>query len=278
MSILTQCEYKELIKTVPNNIIKFELTSDGLFRVFHKDFLLDPSKKWVLNAAPKKDKLIAELLYDLSNGIVPLNWRIIDSINARSSDHTLDINQLMLEAQLKDLVNRKYNMYGLVDRTWVNGLVDRLQSLFNMSCPKVLEIGAGSGWLSKAISDCGLKVISTDPLRYLYYDLDKTKPMVFNVEELGHIRSIDKYIEDIDVLVCSWPPYINNKTWDGMLTESIKHLKAIGNKDIPIVYIGEGEGGCTDSISLWKHIEVIERIYIPHWEFIHDCCHILKIV
>jgi len=172
----------------------------------------------------------------------------------------LDAGEIPFKYELaKDFVERhkqreimvtKYNMWALVDLMWTKKLADKLEGM------KCLEIAAGSGWLSKALSIHGVDIITTEltPSRS-YVDWFKDTPIKadINIEKLSAEDAINKYAKDIDCLICSWPPYSPDES--GVLTRSIRHLRKL-NIDIPIVYIGEGRCGCTDSDDLWDEVEV----------------------
>jgi len=170
----------------------------------------------------------------------------------------------------REIMTTKYNMWALVDLVWTKKLADELEGM------KCLEIAAGSGWLSKALSTHDVDIITTEltpDKSYIEWVKDKPVRANIDIEKLSAEDAVNKYAKDIDCLICSWPPYSPGES--GVLTRSIRHLKKL-NIDIPIVYIGEEGGGCTDSDDLWDEVDIVSEINIPSWDCIHDNCYILK--
>ena len=153
---------------------------------------------------------------------------------------------------LRETVNIKHNMWALVDKVWTKVLAERLQG------QKCLEIMAGSGWLSKALSEHGISAVATDR------DAGRA---VFDVTAMDAAEAIKTYREECDVLILSWPTY-SCPAASECLTE--------WPTDKPIVYIGESQGGCCAEDSFFSQIEFLEEISIPSWGAIHDRCYICK--
>lgn len=147
----------------------------------------------------------------------------------------------------------KLGMWAIVDLEWTKQLaywIDRR---------KVLEVMAGKGWLAKALSLHGVDIIATDSLGWSEMHRDPT--YLFPVEKLGARAAVNKY-QDAQILLCSWPPY-------GDL-EIMKVAKAWGSTR-PIVYIGEGQGGCNAPDGFFRRFHEEEiSIPLPQWDGIHD--------
>jgi len=98
---------------------------------------------------------------------------------------------------------------------------------------------------------------------------------VVYVEEFEALDAVDKYGDEVNAIICSWPPYSPNEKC--VLTEVIELIK---DKKYPIdtiVYIGESDGRCTGSPMMWDLVEVDRVISIPSWDGIHDQCYIMHI-
>jgi hypothetical protein len=144
----------------------------------------------------------------------------------------------------------KRNMWAIVDQVWTKQLADWIG---NRRC---LEVMAGAGWLTKALNNYGINIIATDFICHQY-------KMVFDIKQMCASTAVKKYA-DRDILIMSWPPYSSNI--------DIITAKLWGSNK-PIVYIGEGQNGCTGTEKFWQHFEVIEdhpQIDLMAWPGIHD--------
>jgi hypothetical protein len=122
---------------------------------------------------------------------------------------------------------------------------------------EVVEIGAGSGYWAKVLSESGISVIAFDNFSWPNDFTEKW----FDVQE----GSIEKATEHSDkALMLCWPNYD-----DPFAYEALKAYK--GNT---VIYVGEGFKGCTGDDqfydllhSEWKEIKTVS---IPQWCGIHD--------
>ena len=152
----------------------------------------------------------------------------------------------------------KAGMWAIVYDEWIKELA---LWIGNRTC---LEIMAGAGWMAKALAAHGVDIIATDD-----YSWEKKhsgnhnilRKYQYSVEELEASEATKKY-QDRDILICSWP-YMDNefanacKNWQGK----------------PIVYIGEGESGCTANDEFFQGFEEDEsapNIQLMCWPGIHD--------
>lgn len=112
---------------------------------------------------------------------------------------------------------------------------------------KVLEIFSGNGLLSRILYDNGVNIRATSLFKgYDHSSIFK----FFDVEELSCFDAVNKYGDDADVLLMSWPEANNDA-----LIASVNFFKkdVFGNKKI--VYIGEKTdvkngilGGCASDL------------------------------
>ena len=126
----------------------------------------------------------------------------------------------------RNIITSKFNCWPIIDNRWTKQLSDWIGDR------SVLEIMAGSGWLTKALHNHGAKVYPTDANSH-----NKVFQRAMPVKQLGAIKSVKKYCSQVDVLLVSWP-YM-----DDVLVNALQHWDS--NK--PIIYIGEKKGGCTAS-------------------------------
>lgn len=146
----------------------------------------------------------------------------------------------------------KRGMWAIVDMEWTRKLAHW------SGARQVLEVMAGKGWLAKALSLHGVNIVATDNMGWTNMHSDPT--YLFPVEKLGARAAINKY-PNADILLISWPPYDD--------PEIMKVCKAWGSNR-PIIYIGEGQGGCTAIDGFFEHFYEEDTLYIPQWDGIHD--------
>jgi len=233
---------------------------DGVV-IENPDWCVMMGSNWMYELEQKKEMFDldnSEWLFNLNLGTLP------SKVKNQNGNH-----------MIRDILTRKFNMWSIIDLDWTGKLANMIGG------KKCLEIAAGKGWLSKALVEHGVDCTVTE----LYPDKPYIKDSdiltsdieVIKVEELSSEDAIEKYCGSVDVLICSWPPY--SPDGDGLLTKAIDQLKSNPDNTITkIVYIGEGNGGCTDSESLWEKVTIDDIINIPKWEWIHDDCYIMSIV
>jgi hypothetical protein len=149
-------------------------------------------------------------------------------------------------------------MWGVVDMEWTKTLADWINGR------TVLEIMAGRGWLTKALRLWHVDILATD--NNSSHSQWRKDSLLTDVEHLEASTAIKKYSENFDLLLCSWPPM------DTSITKAIRRWKT----EKPIIYIGEGSGGCnaTQHFWAWFEGEINDQIVIPQWDGIHDCIYI----
>lgn len=155
----------------------------------------------------------------------------------------------------KGLVGRREaterGMWAIVDLYWTAMLATRLEG------KKVLEIMAGAGWLAKALSLHGVQITSTDSGDW---DSRHSKMRrVYKVQKMEGIDAVREY-RNHDVLLISWPPYGDTEICR-ICEEWVK----------PIIYIGEGHGGCNAPDEFWDNFNC-QEVDVPmmSWDGIHD--------
>lgn len=132
---------------------------------------------------------------------------------------------------------------------------------------RVLEVGCGSGFLAKLLQNAGVNVIATDNnwRNSLYNDKSNLfyQKLFTDVEELDAISAIDKYKEDVDIVLMSWPAYESPMAYEV--------LKLLIELDKPLIYIGEWWGGCNADDDFFELIDErcytrnISKSYIPYY-------------
>lgn len=189
-------------------------------------------------------------LDDLEGGRVPKLIPIVaDEWGRRFADFSTSLHgACMRDFGARDLATQHFGMWALVDMVWTKRLANWI------GCRTVLEIMAGNGWLSRALSLHGVRCFATDSREQNW-----PAPPVFPVHKVSAIKAVKRYRADI--LVISWPPYECD-----VIVEACKWR---GSR--PIIYIGEGDGGCNAGEEFWEHFDGdILEVDLPQWQFIHD--------
>ena len=151
------------------------------------------------------------------------------------------------------------------------------ESLIDNNINTVLEVCAGTGWLSYNLQKVGIRTIATDNLSWEEdFKRDAVNDWADNhycdVISMDAAVAIKKYHEHVDCIAVSWPPYMD--------PIGLKIFKAADKYSLPILYIGESEYGCCGSDNMWKFIgdkrcscELEDDYICPSyvsWPGIHD--------
>lgn len=140
------------------------------------------------------------------------------------------------------------NGFAILTKELIQSLVDSLQwamydTCMDMGDAAVVEIGAGLGKLTEALSESGVKTVG--------YDLKPTNNDYFLADSAEGIRQgdIHKAIAenpDCRVFVMSWPNYASSFGFEV--------AKALPKHSILFV-LGEGKGGCTADDDYFDYVE-----------------------
>ncbi len=146
----------------------------------------------------------------------------------------------------------KRGMWAIVTAGWTTALADWIGGR------TAIEIMAGRGWLTRALSEHGVNIIATDD--YSWDDThDATEP-VCKVEQMDAEEVALTHL-DREVLICSWPHS----------TEPFQKICRLWlSEGKSVVYIGEDNGGCCVREDFELRLERLE-IDMPQWEGMHDC-------
>jgi len=124
-----------------------------------------------------------------------------------------------------------------------------------------VEIGAGTGYWAKLITDAGGDVVAYDDAPYANHWCDGEH---FRVHRGGYAPA-GKHPDR--VLFLCWPPYDNALAADALLS-----YEAAGGETL--VYVGESVGGCTASHEFFSLLstgwEAHQTIDVPQWFGIND--------
>lgn len=155
-------------------------------------------------------------------------------------------------------VMQDVGMYGIVTNDWLYELANFLEG------KKVLEVMCGRGWLSKGLKDMGINVIATDAQKsYLYWKERGLKELT-NIEKISAKKAVEKYHNDVDYIIISWPPYDTPSAYN--VIQKLKELES----DVQVIFIGEGHGGCTANEDFFESIYYIEEPGFDKVEYAYD--------
>jgi hypothetical protein len=123
------------------------------------------------------------------------------------------------------------NIFQFYSTEFIDHIVETINKLAPQS---IVEVGAGDGFLSYFLRECGVDIVPTD---------DYSRPHINRperVEKIGHKDALRKY--NPDLVVINWEEHLGRYSIDVLGYPSVKHL----------LWIGEDERGCTGSEELWE--------------------------
>lgn len=188
----------------------------------------------------------------LTTGLVPLE--INDNFN--DDRRKQDFSLMMFRAKYIE-------QFGFT--TLSQNLINKVSQLFKND--KIIEVGAGSGWLSYNLQQKGLDVTAVDlkPLNNEY----GFKHSYTDVIEANAQDYITQH--QYDTIIMSWPDY------DG---DFAANILALMHKGKTLIYIGEREGGCTANDDFFHLLEqkcTLNEVFTQQiqplsrsWPGIHD--------
>lgn len=133
---------------------------------------------------------------------------------------------------------------------------------------RVLEIGAGTGYLAHVLAGHGVDIIATDPAARIT-DYGQRRGFFLTVLQMTADEAIKSFAPS--VLLSSWPSY--DSEWARQAMEQMP----LGST---IIYFGEGMGGCTGDY--WMHEflyeqRLVTRVDLPVFSGLHDDLYIYEV-
>jgi hypothetical protein len=107
------------------------------------------------------------------------------------------------------------------------------ESIKKWNAKKIIEIGAGDGYLSGFLRKRGIDIIATDDHSRQFIEHQE------HVEKLNHKEALEKY--NPDLVVMNWEEHQDTVSIDVLEYPSVKYL----------VWVGEGFTGCNGHGDLW---------------------------
>ena len=167
-------------------------------------------------------------------------------------------NNIYSTFKLRQEFTEDMGIWCLVAQDWVDLMVEKW-----MVGKRVLEVIGGTGLLAKAIRKTHKckRVVVTDDLSWEKKGITDIVNFDTEVIEMDAVESIEVYGWESDVLVMSWMPYDQPLAY--------KVMQAWG-KSKPIVFIGEGQGGCTADDAFFNGFREEDYLDIPQFAGLHD--------
>lgn len=118
---------------------------------------------------------------------------------------------------------------------------------------KTLEVCCGTGYLSYRLQEAGVDMIAIDNRTWKNTREDFFQKDYTSIESIDAADAIDKYHDQIKVVIMSWPNYGDDIAYE-VLKKCIKY-------DLVLIYIGEHEGGCTAADNFFDLLQVQDVCY-----------------
>ncbi|WP_294891248.1 SAM-dependent methyltransferase [uncultured Lactobacillus sp.] len=183
-------------------------------------------QKQVLKRAPKK----LGFLPDVAEEICSNHFHSKDQL-----DDFKTINQLLNNT--RQFLAIKFGLWSIPNLETAQTIKDQLK------INKGLEIMAGNGYWSKALSQVGVKMTATDNLDWSRTSNTGAQAFV-PVSNYDAARAV-KQFSDVDLIICSWAPNFGNS--DEKVVNAWQKL----NSATHLLFVGE-RNGVTNSASFWQ--------------------------
>lgn len=161
---------------------------------------------------------------DLENIIEDMKKNIIPEVYPNIYAITESIS---LSNTISDIIVKELG-FASIAKDWVKIIAEMIGN------KKCLEIMAGAGAFSKALSDYGIDIIATDDFSW---DKWNNRTKWIDIEDMSAVDAISKY-NNVDFILCSWPPYAEPHMYNALM-----QMRQV-NPSAHIIYIGEEYGGC----------------------------------
>jgi len=122
--------------------------------------------------------------------------------------------------------------FSLLSHSWIKPLAKWIGKR------KCLEIMAGTGALSKVLSDYGVSVIPTD--NYAWHEIHFNQTLWCPVINIDAVKAIETYGKNVDLIIISWA------TMDDLLYKCLLTMRQVNPKLI-LLYIGETGSCCANN-------------------------------
>lgn len=246
-----------------------------------------PEIKFLLNQILEADRLLKQNLLPQSLPKMELPDNIQDIIYRKVSDKyplgNLKGDELWdkltsklpeLDKHLRnfrDYLENNYGMWAYISAPFGKQLSNYLKD------KNVLEIMAGNGYISKALKqyNSSKKNYATDSKTWNKINATGNHP-VTKIEQLSALDAIDKYKNNVDVVIMSWAP--DKEIDDYQVLKKIRDINKNKHK-LDFIIIGEYKGA-TNSKKFWNNAQLKEikslSNKISHFDLIDDKVYLVR--
>lgn len=184
---------------------------------------------------------------------------IVDSFFIEPQAKEIIQGHLDILSKRDDYTQHSLRKYAIDNYGFAIPCVELIETITSFS-KNILEVGSGSGYLSKLLRPKVDHLICTDSGKNGYRLSIGSK---FRVVRINAVKAIKRYPEK-DVLM-SWPCYRSN--WSYHAAKAMKPGRYL-------FYIGEGAYGCTGTDEFHEYLpasfQYIDSCSIPKWWGLHD--------
>lgn len=190
---------------------------------------------------------------------LPTNRQIREFTNAPFQCHGLEL----YNNRIRYVYTADYS-YALLTKEFIDQMVEYLKD------KKVLEVMSGTGYFGSLLKDRGIDIVCTDDDSWDRY---KRHKRFTEIEVMDAVEAVNKYADQVDVVIMSWPPY------DDPIAANV--ARCCYKHNLPIIFIGEPQGGCTADNDFFEFIDdyfIIDFDFDKNFMsfcFIHDNCILL---
>ena len=216
-------DYTHLLNllTLPKNLIQ---KSDKNFRV-----------------AKVLEELIDELTIDERYKLIPQTVAESKMMKKFIRTYKMELND--------DTIWRKVTGYPNLNFQLTKALAEKIKG------KRVLEIMAGNGLLSYMLREDGIDTFATDisPDKSNEY-ISMRNGCYGDIKKMDAIAAVKKYGQNMDYLMCSWPPQGEEEVLHAL--ETFTKMK----KNAVLIYIGEWKGGFNATDEFFERLEIVEKM------------------
>ncbi len=190
-------------------------------------------------------KFMEELIDELT---IDERYRLIPQTVEESKRMKKFIQTFKMELA-EDTIWRKVTGYANLNFQFTKALAEKMEG------KKSLEIMAGNGLLSYMLMEDGIDTFATDiaPDKSNEY-ISMRNGNYCDIKKLDAISAVKKYGQNMDYLLCSWPPQGEEEVLHALETFTKMKKHAI------LIYIGEWKGGFNATDEFFQRLEIVEKM------------------
>jgi hypothetical protein len=191
------------------------------------------------------EKVLKELIDELT---IDERYQLIPETVEESKMMKKFIKTFRLELD-DDTIWRKITGYANLNFQLTKALAEKLKG------KKALEIMSGNGLLSYMLREDGLDTFATDiaPDKSNEY-IAMRNGSYGDIKKMDAISAVKKYGQNMDYLLCSWPPQGEEEVLHAL--ETFNKMK----KNATLIYIGEWKGGFNATDEFFQRVEIVEKM------------------